>query len=222
MSKNKKIILIIVAIVLILAIAVGLVWWIGFGTSKENQPLDINESKLSKLYKELAQKQSYSFTTTLDDKNSTYYVKNNNMAYLDTIYQGNQSKTLVKDGNTYLLMEDQKTYYTYQNNETDLQKIEYQLNLTLEENCTQGKEKIEGKEYNYEEYEGTAVFLVKNLENIEEVLSNRSEKTRFYFNGNQLEYIKTIVGDYEEILKVNISDKVDNKLFEIPSDYQEG
>ncbi len=46
-------------------------------------------------------------------------------------------------------------------------------------------------------------------------------KTRFYFNKDQLVYIKTIIGNEQEILKVEMSDKVDDKLFEIPSEYKE-
>ena len=46
-------------------------------------------------------------------------------------------------------------------------------------------------------------------------------KTRFYFDGDKLVYIKTIIGDKQELLKVDISDNVDNNLFEIPSDYKE-
>lgn len=46
-------------------------------------------------------------------------------------------------------------------------------------------------------------------------------KTRFYFDNNNLVYIKTIIGNKQEIFKVNISYDVDSKLFEIPSDYKE-
>ena len=46
-------------------------------------------------------------------------------------------------------------------------------------------------------------------------------KTRFYFDGDKLVYIKKIIGDKQELLKVDISDNVDNNLFEIPSDYKE-
>ena len=45
-------------------------------------------------------------------------------------------------------------------------------------------------------------------------------KTRFYFEGDQLVYIKTIIEDEQELLKVDISNQVDEKLFEIPSDYE--
>ncbi len=48
------------------------------------------------------------------------------------------------------------------------------------------------------------------------------QKTRLYFQGDKLVYIKTIAGDKQELLKVENTYKVDNQLFNIPSDYTEG
>ena len=92
-----------------------------------------------------------------------------------------------------------------------------QLETIKENQYTQGKEKIEGKEYPYEEYEGVAEFLMKEITTAEE----ETAKTRFYFMKDQLVYIKTMVGDYQEILKVEVSDEVEDKWFEIPSEYKE-
>lgn len=217
MDKKKKIILIVVIIILTLAIMAGVVWWIGFKSKEREKTFSAETSKTNQLYTELTEKQAYSFCTELDEKNTSYYAKRDNMAYIDSIYQGNQSKIVIKEGNTYLLAEDQKAYYTYQNNEVDLKKIELQLESIKEAEYIKGKEKINGKQYDYEEYEGITEFLIKNIENIEE----QATKTRFYFEGDKLVYIKTTVGDYEEILKVKISYDVDNKLFEIPSEYKQ-
>lgn len=52
-------------------------------------------------------------------------------------------------------------------------------------------------------------------------IKSDTKKTRFYFDGKDLKYIKTIAGNKEELLKVTISKDVDNKLFQIPSDYEE-
>ena len=80
-----------------------------------------------------------------------------------------------------------------------------------------GKEKIENKTYTYEEYNTVTKFvMMDNSEN-----EGQEIKTKFYFDGNKLEYIKTIVGNKQELLKVDISDDVDNNLFEIPSEYKE-
>ena len=79
------------------------------------------------------------------------------------------------------------------------------------------KEKIENKTYTYEEYNTVTKFvMMDNSEN-----EGQEIKTKFYFDGNKLEYIKTIVGNKQELLKVDISDDVDNNLFEIPSEYKE-
>lgn len=216
--SQKKMILIIVAIIVVLASLVGLVCWIGGGTNKENKTLDGSTSKISKLYATLAEKQSYSFTTKLDDASQMYYAKKGDMAYSDSSYQGEHAKTLTKNGNLYLLLEDEKTYYTYQNNETDLEKILHQLEDLKESQYTEGKETIYGKRYSYEEYGGISDFLMK-----EDISTSQEQKakTRFYFDEDELVYIKTIMGEEQEVLKVEISDNVNDKLFELPSDYKE-
>lgn len=216
MNKKKKITLIIIAIIIVLLIIAGVVYWIGCIIKKGNTTLNGNTSKVNALCSELKEKQAFSFKTTLDDQNTVYYAKKDNMAYVETTYQGDKSKFITKNGNAYLLIDDQKTYYTYQNNETDLEKITLQLENITQIEYVEGKEKIEDKNYQYEEYKGTTEFLVKDITTTEE-----KGKTRFYFDGNKLVYIKTIIEDYEETLKVDISYSVDDKLFEIPSDYTE-
>lgn len=216
MSKKKKVILIIGIVILILAIIIGMIDWMR-SERKENVVRDGSTSKVNKLYSELKEKQAYSFRTTLDEQNEVYYAKKKDAAYIDTTYQGETSKFIIKNGNSYLLSDDEKIYYTYQNNETDLEKVTIQLEEIKKNQYTEGKEKIENKDYKYEQFEGVTEFLVKDIEGIEK----QATKTRFYFSGDQLVYIKTIVGDYQEILKVEISYDVDNNLFEIPSDYKE-
>lgn len=170
------------------------------------------------MHSKLIEKQTYGITTTLDNENAIYYAKKDNKAYNETTRNGKKSKFIVKDGNSYLVVDDQQAYYTYQNNETDLNKVISQLEEVKDKTYTEGKEKIEGKKYDYEEYEKVTEFLMKDINNIDE----QKTKTRFYFDGDKLVYIKTIVGDYEETLKVDISYEVDNKLFEIPSTYKQG
>ena len=80
-----------------------------------------------------------------------------------------------------------------------------------------GKEKIGNTTYYYEEYDSITEFIIQNsFYNIEE----NKPKTRFYFDGDELKYIKTIINNKQELTKIDISNKVDNKLFEISSDYQ--
>ena len=47
-------------------------------------------------------------------------------------------------------------------------------------------------------------------------------KTRFYFDkDNNLVYVKTIYDGNEELLKISLSNNVEDSLFEIPSNYAE-
>ena len=214
MEKKKKIILITVISIILIVSIVGLTIFL---VNKNNSVESSNGLKTAKLYDELKNKNEYSFTTTLDEDNKMYYAKNNDTAYIDTIYENDESKFIVRDGNSYLLNDSDKVYYTYKNNETDLRKIELQLENIKDLECVQGTEKIENKQYKYEEYAVETDFLFKYFEGSD----MKNVKTRFYYDGDRLAYIKTIVGDYQELLKVDISYKVDNKLFELPSDYEE-
>ena len=207
---NKKTIL-IVSIAIIAVIIVLMIFM-------NNNIGEVADGKTLKLYEILEDKKIYNFSTILDEKNKMYYSKNNKTAYVDTIYDGEESKFIVKDGNSYLLDDKNRVYYTYQNNEMDLNKIESQLEDLKNLEYTTGKEKINSKEYKYEEYEIITDFTFKYFENSE----IDGAKSRFYYDGNRLVYIKTFVENYEELLKIEISYNVDSKLFEIPKDYKEG
>ena len=47
-------------------------------------------------------------------------------------------------------------------------------------------------------------------------------KTRFYYSGNDLKYIKTITENNEELLEIKIEYEADDSLFEIPEGYTDG
>lgn len=212
-GKNKKIILISVVSIIAVALIAGLLWYfISKGNNEENV------SRLNQFYETLQSKTSYSFETKLDDNNKMYYANLENKAYINTIYNGTESEFIIRDGNTYLILDDMKTYYTYKNNETDLDKIETELKDIKDLEPENGKEEIENKTYKYEEYKVLTSLTMLDTSNIEE---NQEVKTRFYFEGDNLIYIKTIIGETQEILKVNISNNVDKKIFEIPSEYRE-
>lgn len=211
MSKNKKIIIISSIIAVIVIIVAVLIYCMVFNYFEEDAT-----SKVNKLYTQLQEKSVYSFSITLDEENNMYYAKNDNSAYVDTINKGNESKFIIKDGNSYLLSDDDKTYYTYKNNETELEKIILTLEKLKDMSYAKGKEQIENRQYQYEEYETVTDFSFKNISE----QGKQTAKTRFYFDGNKLVYIKTIIGNEQEILKVKISDEVDENLFQIPSDYQ--
>ncbi len=214
MSKKKKITICIIAIISVIMI-LGIAGWFVWKKEKGEESI----SKVNALYEALKEKKEYSFRTKLDDNNEVYYAKKDNMAYVNTIYRGKEMKFLTKDGNSYLLVDERETYYTYQNNETNLEKITFQLEEIKDKNFTKGKEKIEKKEYQYEEYNEATGFLIGQVEDKQ---AQMEKKTRFYFKGNELVYIKTIIGDQQELLKVDFTDTVESNLFVIPDGYKEG
>lgn len=213
MSKKTKIIIISVsAVILVILVAVG-IWYFTRQNGGNNQE---SNNKLSNLYETLKNKASYSYTSTLDDNNQFYYAKHDGKAYTKTIYNGNESVFLISNGNSYLIRDDSKTYYTYANNEVDLYKIELALSGLVGTEHQTGEEEIDGKNYKYEEYTGATTLALMSTSGVDE----EETKTRFYFKGNNLVYIKTIAGETEELLKIEISDEVDTNLFQIPSGYQ--
>lgn len=210
-SKNKNIILISSIIAIIIIIVIGVVCYF-----IKPQAVNQNEGeKISKLYESLKEKSVYSFETKLDKENKTFFEKQSNQAYLEEIIDGNTIETIVKNGNTYLIKDDEKVYYTYRNNDTNLNKIEEILEEVKDLEYEIGKEKINDKTYTYLEVAKLTDFTMMDLSGAKQV------KTRFYFDGDKLDYIKTIADKKEELLKVTISDNVDRNLFEIPTDYEE-
>ena len=98
------------------------------------------------------------------------------------------------------------------------QNIEQFKNLNLS-GLKVGKESINGKNYKYEEIQQCQDFLfdenlsVNNLE---------YANTRLYYKNENLSYIKTIVGENQELIKVDISyGNINDSYFDIPSDYTE-
>ena len=218
MSKKKKIIIISVISVIVLAIIIAtVIFLINRNNSKENQTYS-GDTKIARLYDRLSKEKMFSFITTIDDNNKEIYAKSVDVAYIDTIYDGEESKFVIKDGNSYLLNDKNKIYYTYQNNEMELNKVIEQLEEIKDTELVEGTENIEDKEYNYEEYSGFTSFAFK----LSDEGDTENIKTRFYFDGDNLAYIKTITNNTQELLKVEISyENIDKNLFEIPSDYRE-
>lgn len=229
MDKKKKIILISVIAVLVILVIVGVVCYFVLNNNSNNSNNNNNtseikteNSKVNKLYEELQSKDTFSFKVTLDDNNSMYYAKSGNTAYTDTIHDGKESKYVIRDGNSYLLMDNIKTYYTYSNNSVNLNRVLEQLSEIKDLGYQEGKEEVNNKKYNYEEFTGLTNFAIGDFtEDGNFTEDSENVKTRFYFDGNDLVYIKTIEGDKQELLKVDISYDVDQNLFQIPSDYEQ-
>lgn len=217
MSKKKIILISIISIIIIMAI-IGSVIVINNQSKTSNNNGQNEKNKTSQLYEKISNAKEIKFTQTLDDNNKILVVTKNNNAYKETTTDGITKKYIVKDNNTYYLDETEKKYYVYQNNDTILTEIKEKFEVLKDiTEISKGKEKINGKKYDYEEISKYQDFLFNN-----ELSVNNLEyaKTRLYYNNDKLVYIKTIVGDNEEVIKIDISyDNINNDYFNIPEDY---
>lgn len=217
MNKNKKIIIVVSAVVIIAIICV-----VAFFMIKDNGKTgetDSNDSKLSQIYEKMNEKLVYTFTATLNDKNSKIVKRRNDKARIELNLDGEKSTDIIKDGNTYLVVASDERVYKYQNNDMELIELLTNIEDTINSQIPQkSREEINGKKYDCEEYKGITYFSL-----LQSTSDDDEEKscTKFYFKGNNLEYIKTKINDKEELLKINISyDDISENEFEIPSEYE--
>lgn len=185
-------------------------------------------SKLKKVYEKMVDKQTYIFTRyDLGEEHKLIIYKKPNKTLIDTYNPEEHLSTLVLEGNTYLIFHANKEYYVYPNNALDEEVLTNDLKNIVDLEYTIGKEKIYGKTYKYEEYEGVTEFMISPSRNIDE----DSVKTRFYFKGNELIYLKTIYDlvneetgektQTEELQTVKVEYEVEDSVFEIPAEYAE-
>lgn len=219
MNKKKTILIAIITIIIIVAI-VGIIILINNKKTPTNNEQN-EKTKTSQLYEKISNAKEMTFAQTVDDNNKIFIAIKNNNGYKESTTNGRTKKYIVKDNNTYYLDTIDKKYYVYQNNDTILTEIKEKFeNLKDITEISSGKEKINGKNYEYEEILKYQDFLFNS-----ELSVNNLEyaKTRLYYDNNQLVYIKTIVGDNEEIIKIDISyDNINNDYFNIPEDYSSG
>lgn len=215
MKKNKRIFLIVI-VILMIAIIFGIVKIVN-----KNNP---KEQRLSKIYQDLEDSQTYLFEIEKNNNNKTIMAKKGDKTIIDQYTKNsetnveNHTTTLVKDNNTYLILHDRKEYYVYAQNNVEQTILTDGLKEIISKSYTTGTEKIKGKKYSYEEYDGSSMFMISNLINI----NDTNVKTRFYFDSkNNLTYIKTILDNKQELLKVTLEKDVKDSIFEIPSDYAE-
>ena len=219
MKKNKKILIIVISIILVLAVILGIIFLVS--KNKQGNTNEIQEAqKTEKVYEEVSKANQITFTCTLDDKNKETIIVKDNNAYKETTKDGKTSRYIVKDGNTYFLDEDSKKYYTYNNNTSILIELKQQLEKLQDLSKKAGKERIKGKNYSYEEFEQYQGFLINNKITVTDLTK---AKTRIYYDNDKIVYIKTIAGDEEELLKVDISyNQVNDDYFNIPDEYKDG
>lgn len=215
MSKSKKNIVLIVISIILLAIVIGAIVLVIKNKNTNNQ----ENTLTSKLCKKISEANEISYTRTIDENNKITVIVKGDKAYKEVISDGNTTKYIVKNGNTFYLEDGEKKYYKYENNDEILTEVKEQFkNLNLS-GLKVGKESINGKNYKYEEIQQCQDFLfdenlsVNNLE---------YANTRLYYKNENLSYIKTIVGENQELIKVDISyGNINDSYFDIPSDYTE-
>ena len=203
---NKKKIAILIGIILAIVLIIAIVFAVkGDGSSK-----------VAKLYNTLENSQAYIFNMSNNENYQLSMARKEGKTCIDMTNADEKTTTLIKDGITYLLLHSSKEYIIYDGDVAAEENIMTDMLASLvNTEHSIGKEEINGKKYKYEEYVGFDGFMISAGRDIDQ----SQIKTRFYFDGNNLAYIKTIVGDQEELLNTSISYDVGDELFEIPSDY---
>lgn len=210
--KKKIIIPIIPIIIIIIAIIIIIVV-----INKNKNPVD--EQLLQEEYNKLNSLQSYQFTKEKDSKNKTTVAKDGNKTAIDSYADGKHTTTIINENKTYYIIHDKEEYYIY--NSTNIENsivIDWIKDVVGKEH-TSGEEKVRGRKLKYEEYTGATMFAETTSLDIDE----SKTKTRFYFDKNKdLVYIKTIYENgTEELQKIEITQEINSKLFEVPATYAE-
>ena len=221
MKDNKlKKPMIIIGIIILVVVIIGVIIFALSNKNKTNKTEQTESVEIQKNYEKIANSKEMTFTTTLDENNRETIVIKDGQAYKETTRNGVTYKYIVKGNDTYFVDDSNKTYYTYKNNTEISTEIQQKLSKLKEMSSNTGKEKVKGKNYQYEEFEKYQDFLINNKIAVTDLTK---AKTRIYYDNDKIVYIKTIAGDEEELLKVDISyGTVKNDYFNIPSEYKDG
>lgn len=221
MKDNKlKKTMIIIGIIILVVVIIGVIIFAISSKNKTNKTEQTESVEIQKNYEKIANSKEMIFTTTLDENNKEKIVIKDGQAYKETTRNGVTYKYIVKGNDTYFVDDSNKTYYTYKNNTEISTEIQQKLSKLKEMSSNTGKEKVNGKNYQYEEFEKYQDFLINNKIAVTDLTK---AKTRIYYDNDKIVYIKTIAGDEEELLKVDISyGTVKNDYCNIPSEYKDG
>ncbi len=221
MKDNKlKKTMIIIGIIILVVVIIGVIIFALSSKNKTNKTEQTESVEIQKNYEKIANSKEMTFTITLDENNKETIVIKDGQAYKETTRNGVTYKYIVKGNDTYFVDDSNKTYYTYKNNTEISTEIQQKLSKLKEMSSNTGKEKVKGKNYQYEEFEKYQDFLINNKIAVTDLTK---AKTRIYYDNDKIVYIKTIAGDEEELLKVDISyGNVKNDYFNIPSEYKDG
>lgn len=207
--KKKKMRKLVIVVLVVIAMIIGILIFIN---------RDESVHKLAQIYEHLNTNQTYLFEMEQNSDNKTIMAKKYDKTLIDQYSKDNHSTTIVKDNTTYLVLHDREEYYIYGQNNVEQNILTDGLKDVIAKPYSTGTEKIKGKRYSYEEYAGSTIFMFASTLDINE----EDIKTRFFFdNDGKLAYIKTMTGTKQELLKVNLSQEVDDSIFEIPLNYAE-
>ena len=203
---KKKIIIIAVFVIALIALIVGVTIVFLNNPNEEKQVEDANvqeengESRLLLLKNKLEQTQNYSVSLFLNDDNQRITLRKDEEAKIEIFDEGEITTYVIKDGTTYMTVGSSDKVYKYENNTSLLNDFINNIDEINHLNFETGKETIEGKEYRYEEFDKTAIFAINYKNSIDE----SNSKTRLYFEGDNLKYIKSYIRDVEQLLTVEI------------------
>ena len=214
MQKQKlaKIVFLILALILVLSLVFLLK-----GEKKD---------RTKNMYKKICSADNYTFAIeeVNSEKNKFIISKMGENKSLDLTSAGEHTTTLVKDGYAYFIMHQKEEYYLFENEDMsgiEANILEDDLDTIQDSSYLNGNEKIYGKIYYYEEYENIESFVMQGIPIEEDAKLN----TRFYFDGDKIAYIKTIIDEEdekrEELLKIDLKFSTDEELFVIPNSYAE-
>ena len=182
---------------------------------------DKNDRVIS-MYQNLLNKPQFTFTLEEIANNFKIVVSQDrgNLS-IDMNSADEHTTSLAINGDSYFIMHDSQEYYDYGSEEVEANIVTTGLKEITKKGYNNGKEEIYGKNYYYEEYENDDANFV--------MYTNHNEtsniKTRFYFDGNDIKYIKNIITTdedvAEELLKITLNYNVDENVFKIPDDYAE-
>ena len=208
---NKKVMSKVIFIILIVILIISIIFAIAN-----------NKKNLSKaMYKKICEKSIYTFSMEEISNQIEYKLtiaRKQGSICIDSLSQDDHTSTLVNEQESFYINHNAKEYFLYDISQIDADILKNDLKDIESQKYKTGHEKIENKNYYYEEYEGIGAFILLSDYNIEE----SSVKTRFYFEKDKIKYIKTVIDNAgEELLKIDFSDDIDENLFQIPEDYAE-
>lgn len=182
------------------------------------------KDRVANMYEKLRNTQNFTFSMEEQNSEIKYKVsmaQRSTDVSIDMYSDDEHTTTLVLENQAYFINHNDEEYYDYGNEEIESDIVLSGLHNITKNEYQSGREEINGKSYYYEEYnnESTDFIIFADADETSTV------KTRFYFDGDSIVFIKNIVtsdgGSQEELIKTNLTFEIDESLFEIPEEYAE-